>query len=201
MPQAQRRHAADVKTIYARHHTYRTAYARDEQSGAVQARARAVTGEYLDHARVLDRKHNANGQGGRSPTACETRVQGWGTIRGLVFGNYAEASPDVHDLLGIAAKRLADKHYGLLGARSAAEAKSHYIGLLRRRLGFFVAREFARHRLSRMPYVGQHRTVVEASMRAGRGARPPAEGRRIEHAHELFFAHQAYHAGALAARA
>ena len=40
----------------------------------------------------------------------------------VVFGNYGEASRDVHTLIHVAAQRLATKHWRLLGARSQGRA-------------------------------------------------------------------------------
>ena len=47
----------------------------------------------------------------------------------------------------------------LMGARSAAEARGFVMQQLRRRLGVVVAREMARHRLHRLPYVNTPRAV------------------------------------------
>ena len=55
----------------------------------------------------------------------------------------------------------------MLGARNAEEAKSFYVSAFRRRLGVFVAREFARHRIRRVPYVGVPRAVVERRTQRG----------------------------------
>ena len=41
------------------------------------------------------------------------------------------------------------------GARSEAEARSYYVARLRRSWGIMVAREMARFRLRRVPFIGQ----------------------------------------------
>ena len=82
----------------------------------------------------------------------------------MVFGNYGEASRDVHTLIHVAAKRLATKHWRLLGARSQGEVHGFYVAQLRRRMGVTAVREFARHRLRRAAYVGVPRAVVEQMM-------------------------------------
>jgi hypothetical protein len=82
----------------------------------------------------------------------------------VVFGNYGEASRDVHTLIHVAAQRLATKHWRLLGARSQGEVHGFYVAQLRRRMGVTAVREFARHRLRRAAYVGVPRAVVEQMM-------------------------------------
>ena len=51
-----RRLLLDWKTVHAGTARYRTARARDRQSGAVEERAQQVHTEYLRHARQLDRR-------------------------------------------------------------------------------------------------------------------------------------------------
>ena len=114
-------------------------------------------------------------------------------MRGLVFGNYSEASPDVHSLLTIAAEAMAQRRWQSMGARSADEARSFIVSALRRRLGCFVAREFARYRLRRLPYVGASRAAVAARgiRRSRHGGRDPGAGVRDDD----FHAYQALLAG------
>ena len=68
--------------------------------------------------------------------------------RALVFGQYAEASHDVHTLLEYLARHRAAAQWRRYGARSAEKAYGFFIGALRRRVGNFVAREMARHGVS-----------------------------------------------------
>ena len=58
-----------------------------------------------------------------------------------------------------------------MGARSESEARSFYVARLRRRMGVAAVREFARHRLRRVPYVGVPRAVVEQRMQPSRELR------------------------------
>ena len=81
-------------------------------------------------------------------------------MRALVFGQYAEASADVHALLRVAAEGMAQREWKRLGARSYAEARAFYISSLRRQMGIAVAREMARHRLRRVPMIGVPREVL-----------------------------------------
>ena len=133
-------------------------------------RAHQVSGEYLRAARQADRQYSAPDT---SPIL--DRLRSFGQTRGLVFGAYGEASPDVHALLTVAADGLAARQWGDMGARTQEEARSFIISSLRRRLGLVICREFARHRIRRVPYIGVPRAVVEqrtcsaASSSGGRG--------------------------------
>ena len=67
-------------------------------------RARAVHTDYQLMARQRDERHHQVGAravaaGHVAPGPVLAHMQSYGTIRGLVFGAYAEASPDVHCLL------------------------------------------------------------------------------------------------------
>ena len=178
----------DVKTIYAGGEIYFSARARDEQAGAVAERAWRVDQGYQQHARRIDAEHSP---AGTQPVLARLRT--FTRVRGLVFGNYAEMSPDVHSLLSIAAEAAAQHRWQGMGARSAEEARSFIVSALRRRLGCFVAREFARYRLRRLPYVGASRAAVAArGIRRGRHrGHDPGAGVRDED----FHAYQALLAG------
>ena len=54
-----------------------------------------------------------------------------------------------------------------MGARTQEEARSFIVSSLRRRLGLVICREFARHRIHRVPYIGVPRAVVERRMQRG----------------------------------
>ena len=157
----------DVKTIYGGGAWYHTARAHDDQSGAVAARAHRVNGgasggEYGAHARELDGLYSPPGT-----TPIAQRLGSFTQVRGLVFGQYAECSLDVHALIELAAHALARKHWRLSGARSEAEARSWWVGTCRRRIGVATARAMARHRIRRVPFIGVPRAVLEERMRHG----------------------------------
>ena len=76
-------------------------------------------------------------------------------------------SPDVHALLTVAADGLAARQWRDMGARTQEEARSFIVSSLRRRLGLVICREFARHRIRRVPYIGVPRAVVEQRMQRG----------------------------------
>ena len=93
------------------------------------------------------------------------------TVRGLVFGQYGEASADVHALIGVAAEEMAQQQWRLAGARSASEMRSFLVSRARRRIGLTTVQAMARHRLARVPYIGVPRDVVTARMQRGQRQR------------------------------
>ena len=121
-----------------------SARAREDQSGAVAQRASSVAAEYARHARRLDTAYSAVGT-----TPIQDRLRSFSQVRALVFGQFGEASADVHHLLAEAATRMARSEWRRWGARSMAEARAFFIASLRRQLGVCVVREFARHRCTR----------------------------------------------------
>ena len=75
--------------------------------------------DYTHHARVLDRDHHHHDfrtTGTWGPV--ERRLQSFTTVRGLVFGQFGEASADVHDLLRAAARLRGDRREWRLAARA-----------------------------------------------------------------------------------
>ena len=80
-----------------------------------------------------------------------------------------------------------------LGARSWSEAFGFILQSMRRRLGVVVAREFARHRLHRVPYIGHTRATLararaHAEMQVAAMHAGPAQGIQWED----FYAYQHY---------
>ena len=100
-------------------------------------------------------------------TPIQDRLRSFSQVRALVFGQYGEASADVHHLLAEAATRMARSEWRRWGARSMAEARAFFIASLRRQLGVCVVREFARHRLDRVAYIGVPRAALERRQRSG----------------------------------
>ena len=99
-----------------------------------------------------------------------------------------EASPDVHHFISAAARRLARTTWDRLGARSEDEAYSYHVQRFRRDIGIATAREFARYRLLRVPFIGVPRAVVRDRHAGRREARAvPAQGPMQAD----FFRHQA----------
>ena len=59
---------------------------------------------------------------------------------------------------------MARKTWQWVGARNEAEARACVLSRVRRRVGLVVAREMARHRLRRVPYIGVPRHIVKERM-------------------------------------
>ena len=182
-PEPTRRHLVDFKTIYAGGSVYREPRARDDQSGAVALRAHRVHPAYERAAGGLDTRFYT------APlTPVMDRLNHYGQVRALVFGNHGEASPDVHHFISAAARRLARTTWDRLGARSEDEAYSYHVQRFRRDIGIATAREFARYRLLRVPFIGVPRAVVRDRHAGRREARAvPAQGPMQAD----FFRHQA----------
>ena len=154
----------DVKSIHGGGLIYQSVRARDDQSGAVAQRAHLVNGgpgggEYGAHAKALDDKINRI-NGTPNATAIASHLRTFTQVRGLAFGEYAEASEDVHALIKLAARALARKHWRSMGARDEKEARGWWTNDCRKRLGVAVTRAYARFRASRMTYIGMPRAVL-----------------------------------------
>lgn len=145
----------DLKTIHGGANPWYTcARARDERGGATAERAHRVHADYVSAARRWDVQLHA----GHSPGGpIESALQAHGTVRSLVFGQYAEASADVHSLIQAIATEAADAMWRDMGARSRTEARAFFLSHYRRRWGLLAAREYARHRIRRVPYIGMPR--------------------------------------------
>jgi len=171
---AQRRLLFDVKTIHLGTGHYTSAHARDEQSGAVRHREMHVQHDYTHHARELDRRfHQHDYRVTHTAGPIEQRLQSFTTVRGLVFGQFGEASADVHDLISIAADLEAQQQWQLAGARSATEMRSFLVSRIRRRMGVTAVQAMVRHRLARVPYIGVPRHFITARMQRGAAGGQP----------------------------
>ena len=147
----------DFKTIHAGCQSYQSARARDgERGGAVAERAHAVNRAYLAAARALDQRFQTGG-------GVLATLTGFGDVRALVIGNYAEMSDDLHQLRERAAWA-ASEFWERLGSRTRAEAVSYFSSQLRYSWGVAAARAFARHRLRRVIYVGAERLPRAAQL-------------------------------------
>ena len=101
----------DVKGVHGGTQWYATARARQDQSGAVAARARDVELGYRRHTRELDQYYY-----GPHSTTILDHLDSFTAVRGLCVGHYGEASRDVHALIDIAATGVARRQQGS-GAR------------------------------------------------------------------------------------
>ena len=83
------------------------------------------------------------------------KLLSYGTVRGLVFGAWGEASPEVHHLLSLLARQGARAKWRSMGCPDEASAVGCLAWLLRRRWGMTALREHARLKLDRLAYVGR----------------------------------------------
>ena len=135
-----------------------SARARDDgQGGAVADRANLVQRDYEVRAAALDAKPHVQAWNNGSRDAVSSVLRSFGTVRSLVVGAYAEASDDLHQLFDCVVESASKQHWRRIGARSAKEARSYFATTLRRAWGVHFAREFARHRIRRVVFVGAPR--------------------------------------------
>ena len=71
----------------------------------------------------------------------ETKLRTYDPVRGLVFGAWGEASPDVERLLSVFAATGAERHWRELGSTSQLEACGALAWLLRRRWAMTAVRK------------------------------------------------------------
>ena len=128
-------------------------------------RAARVHRDYERHARDLDLRADVRAHNGGRTGAVAAALAQYGPVRAAVVGQYGEASTDVHELFDIAVERATRDSWRFLGARSQAEARSYFASSMRRAWGVAFVREMARHRVSRLCYVG---TTRRAGARAAR---------------------------------
>ena len=193
-PAACTRNLIDVKTVYGGTTLYCSFRAAHEQCGAVDMRAEAVDTAYKHHARKID---NYSYRCAACPVprstgprcvACSTHtpiaaaLASHGVVRGAVFGQYGEASLDVHSLVDVAAREMARTKWRTLGARSQDEAYAFFVATQRRSLGVAVVREFARHRLRRLAFIGASVAQVQQARDDTRSPTPSPAGLSPEEA-------------------
>ena len=140
----------ELKTLHYGTSTYPDGAGR---CSAVARRARMLPAEYRRKARKLDRTLCATPEGTQGPV--ERQLQQFGNLRGLVFGAWAETSPDVELLLSLASRVGAERHWQTMGARDATLAQGVLAWLLRRRWGMAALRENAHLKLEHLEYVGR----------------------------------------------
>ena len=151
-------HLLEGKTIHRGGPHYMSARARDDgQGGAVADRANLVQRDYEARAAALDAKPHVQAWNNGSRDAVSSVLRSFGTVRSLVVGAYAEASDDLHQLFDCVVESASKQHWRRIGARSAREARSYFATTLRRAWGVHFAREFARHRIRRVVFVGAPR--------------------------------------------
>jgi len=113
-----------------------------------------VGADYRHHAARLDARPDVQAFNAGRTDAVQTVLRSYGTVRSLVIGQYGEASADVHELLELCVEAATSESWRYLGARSMAEARSYFASTMRRTWGVLFVREFARHRVRRICYIG-----------------------------------------------
>ena len=157
----------ELKTLHYGTSTYPAC---QERCAAVKRRANALPGEYLGKAQRVDRCFCGVVAGDAGPV--EQRLRTYDPVRGLVFGSWGEASPDVTQLLGHIAAKGVLRHRRTMRARNEDEAKSALVWLLRRRWAMTAVRENVRLLLARLQYVG--RGTGDALLRRSRASEDTA---------------------------
>ena len=123
-----------------------------DRCGGVEKRARAIPVEYRRKARNVDIKFN-DWDHAQGPGPVETRLNGYGAIRGLVFGARGESSKDVARLIKLTATIAAERRWRELGARSVGDARNAIMHSVRRSLGIVAVREAAKLKRERLGIV------------------------------------------------
>jgi len=140
----------ELKTL----HFGGSTYSDEELRGhAVARRARALPAEYAAKARQVDRMFSGTPPDALGPV--ERKLQTYEPVRGIVFGAWAEASPDTEKLLAAMAQTGAQRHWRGMRCADPARALGVLAWLLRRRWGLTALRENARLKLDRLEYVGR----------------------------------------------
>ena len=173
----------EIKTLHHGSSTY--PYGRTERCQAVARRAAAIPAEYARKARRVDGAYCGTLSGSTGPV--ERRLQTFDPVKGLVFGAFGEASPDVHRLLSALAHAGSMRHYRRMQAQDPEETRGALAWLMRRRWALTAARENARLTLSRLEFVGRgsgaaaaRRTEAEGrAARARRAACASVRGWRV----------------------
>ena len=149
----------ELKTL---HHSAATYPANPERCHAVARRASGLNTEYLRKARSLDQRFLGVSADCQGPV--ELRVRSYGTIRGLVFGTWGEASPDVDLFMN----QVADAGGRQADQPDADAVREALIWRLRRRWGLTTLRANARLLLDRLALVGRGAAIAADRRRDAR---------------------------------
>ena len=116
----------ELKTLANTPSTYQRAPLWRPGSTPTLVRESVLQREYAARAAILD-----NLLEGKPPNAPRNtpgeftrRLQSLGPVFGVVWGAYAEGSPNVHKLLDFAASLAAKTHWAEMGARNEADARA-----------------------------------------------------------------------------
>jgi len=152
---AERALLMELKTLHYGTSTYPNAERRCE---AVARRARALPAEYAAKAARADRQYCGTADGEVGPVT--RRLQRFEPVRGLVFGAWAECSPEVEKLLTWLAKTGAARHWRTMGCLDDTHARGILAWAIRRNWAIAALRENARLKLDRLTYVGNGASIA-----------------------------------------
>ena len=131
---------------------------------AVARRAAGLHGEYCEKARSVDTSYCETLDGHVGPVL--QKLLSYGHVRGVVFGAWAESSPDTERLLSQLARQGANAKWRQMGSNDPESAVGCLAWLLRRRWGLTALRECARLKLERLAYVGRGAAAADERRRA-----------------------------------
>jgi hypothetical protein len=140
----------------------------------------------VHEARELDSKLNNTPLGVQGPVLA--KLNGFGEVKGLVFGAFGEVSQSVATLVGRLGSLAAFRTHRDLGNQPPQEVGRRLGWVFRRRLALTGWRALARLRLSRARFVGVHgdvaaqrRVEAEASREVVRGEFLAGLGEWVQH--------------------
>ena len=114
---------------------------------------RVLPAEYAAKARSIDQQFCGTAPGALGPV--ESKLRSYDPVRGLVFGTWGEASPDVERLLSALCRVGAAAHWRSMRVPTPESAHGILAWMLRRRWGLTALREAARLKLERLAFVGR----------------------------------------------
>ena len=126
----------------------------------------ALPGAYATKARDVDRRYCGTARGGVGPV--EEKLRSFDPVRGIVFGAWGEASPDVERLLSAVAEVGATRRWRSMRCQSVDAARGALAWMLRRRWAMTAMREAARLKLDRLELVGTGAAAAHSRRASGR---------------------------------
>ena len=123
----------------------------------VDKRADKVHGDYIRHAKRLDREEHGlteeqQNLGAIGPV--QERLASYGRTIGLVFGSFGEGSSSLHALVDNISTAASRASWRRMGCTDIAQAKAFFTTATYKRWGTFIVRANARLRLARLELVG-----------------------------------------------
>ena len=153
----------ELKVISASQSRYKPSW----EQRAVDVRAGRLQAEYVGKARVSDTRHHGTGEGEVGPV--QQKLLSLGDVRGLVFGNFGEASQDCHTLVAAMTDsriRVAGPVRGIQPSMRGEEYdRSSVISSIRRRLSVAAVKAQAFSLLGRLDTLGPGQSAAAGRRR------------------------------------